>query len=360
MPAPDVERDLLINASRVPNVGGLHTFTVTALHCLVARYPNASVLAQPDVELPAGMTRCSAPSFIAFTGTSSAPRAIGGMLYSALQSWRYRKARVLSATHHALPWLKRQVLTIHDVRPRVMPAGWSQVLYFNYMLPRILRRVEGVITVSQMSKLAIASTYGVALEKIHVVPNAVRLVAPEAIPPRRDEPPYLLMVNAGYRHKNAIEFLQHHTLWRATYRLKILAGQGKYRDELVAAVERLGLKAEVEFLPHVSDEELAGLYKHAQALVYPSLLEGFGLPPAEAMAYGTPVIVSDIPVFREILGDAPLFVRLGDKASWKRAFDGLETARQPKQVEYARLVALQYTEDRMCTALRNALSAIWG
>ena len=64
----------------------------------------------------------------------------------------------------------------------------------------------------------------------------------------------------------------------------------------------------IEWLGQVSDEKLADLYRRAQALVFPSLHEGFGLPPVEAMACGTPVIVSDLPVFHETVADAGLYV----------------------------------------------------
>jgi glycosyltransferase involved in cell wall biosynthesis len=301
-----------------------------------------------------------APQSITMLSTSSWQRSLRGFFYSALQSWRYRKQQVLATTHLGFPGHKHQILTVHDVRPQLMPDSWVHVLYFRFMLPRALRRANGVLTVSETSRDAISQTYNIPREKIYVVPNVVRVVPPEAIPvPIKNEVPYLLMVNAAFRHKNAAEVLSRHALWEADYRLKILAGEGHYRDELRTQTRRLGLADRVDFLPQVSDEELASLYTHAAALVYPSLLEGFGLPPAEAMAYGTPVIVSDIPVFHELFADAPLFVRLGDTASWRRALEGIEEARRPERIEHARCIAGQYTDERMCSALTAALRSIW-
>lgn len=358
MSMPRTQRGILLNASRVAPVGGLHAYTAAMLRCIAAaggRQTAALVPAQ--MEVPQGMARIDAPAAIGMVNASSWQRSLRGLRYAARQSWRYREWHVLSTTHLGLPGHRHQVLTVHDLRPRFMPDSWVQTVYFRFLLPRALRRADGVLTVSETSKDAIAATYGIAREKIFVVPNVVRAV-PVAVdvPP---EVPYLLMVNATYRHKNAGEVLEQHALWRGRYRLKILAGEGSYRDELRARVKMLGLETAVDFLPRVSDEELAALYTHAAALVYPSRMEGFGLPPAEALLYGTPVIVADIPVFHEILGEAPLFVRLGDTASWQRALEGIEAARSAERVEHGREVAAQYSEARMSAALAAALRAIW-
>ena len=358
MTNPPAERKILVNAARVGDSGGLQAFTAALLRC-VAKMPGTRVAAVVggDDELPAGVERVRAPAGIAMLGHSAWLRSLRGYLYARRLAREYRDWRVISTTHLGLPGHRRQILTVHDLRPRAMPDSWVQSLYFHWMLPRELQCADGVLTVSETSKAAIAQTYGVALENIYVVPNSVRTFQPAAM---REERPYLLMVNATYRHKNAGEVLEHHALWAARYRLKILAGEGSYRDGLKTQVQRLGLGERVDFLSPVTDEELAALYTHAAALVYPSLMEGFGLPPAEAMAYGTPVIVSDIPVFHEVLGDAPLFVRLGDTASWKQALDGIDAARTPERVALGRNIAGQYTQERMCAALNNALRIIWG
>jgi len=164
------------------------------------------------------------------------------------------------------------------------------------------------------------------------------------------------MVNAGYRHKNAAEVLERHALWSGRYRLKILAAEGKCKNELREMAGRMGIAERVDFLPRVTDAELAGLYKGAAALVYPSLTEGFGLPPLEAMRLGAPVIASDIEVFREVLGGGATFVRLGDGASWEKALAEIGDARR---VERGREIAAGYTQERMAVALKSALTAIW-
>jgi len=357
MSESQAQRGILLNASRVASVGGLHAYTASLLRCLAASDGRIAALVPPAMELPPGVKRIDAPDSITMRGRSSWQRSLQGFVYSLGQSWRYRRWKVLSSTHLGLPGHRHQVLTVHDLRPRFMPDSWVQTVYFRFLLPRVLRRADGVLTVSETSKEIIAATYGIAREKIFVVPNVVRATVPAAV--AAAPAPYLLMVNAAYRHKNAAELLEQHALWRPRYRLKILAGEGCYCEELWSRVKAFGLTAHVDFLPAVSDEELAVLYVNAAALVYPSRMEGFGLPPVEAMLYGTPVIVSDIPVFHEILGNAPLFVSLGDGESWRRALEGIEAARKPERVDHARRIAGQYTEARMCAALAAALRDIW-
>jgi len=350
---------LLVNASRIAPLGGLYAFTVEVLRCLARTGAPVAALVPADVVLPDGVERLPAPQWLAMRGAGSSPRSLFGLVYALVQGWRYRHWRVLSTMHLGLALHRNQAIVVHDLRPRFLPDTVAQGIYFRLLLPRILRRARGVITVSQTSKRELAKTYRIALERIYVVPNVLR--APLERVPQCDtaERPYLLMVNAGYRHKNAMELLLQYPLWSREYRLKILATPGEPRKQLHETASRLGLLPSIDFLPQASEVELATLYTHAAALVYPSQMEGFGLPPLEAMAYGTPVIVSESAVFREILADAPIYVRLGDAGSWQQAFEAIPAARAPERVEHGRGIAAQYTQQRMCAALDEALRGIW-
>jgi len=104
---------------------------------------------------------------------------------------------------------------------------------------------------------------------------------------------YFLYVGNAYPHKN-VELLMQATAAAGVH--VVYVGKNDY------FYQKLGIQPK-----SVSDKELANLYKHAQALVFPSLMEGFGLPALEALANNCPVIVSDIPVFHEILGDVPKY-----------------------------------------------------
>lgn len=99
---------------------------------------------------------------------------------------------------------------------------------------------------------------------------------------------------------------------RSDLSLIIAGGLGYLYDDIISYPEELGIKRDVIFTGYVDEKTLLNLYNHALIFVYPSLYEGFGLPPLEAMACGVPVIISDIPPLREVAGDAALDFRPSD------------------------------------------------
>ena len=158
-------------------------------------------------------------------------------------------------------------------------------------------------------------------------PAAVALLAPAGLPePVVDAPlskPYFVMLGTIEPRKNHWLMLQ---LWRqlieslgeATPRLVIIGQRGWECENVVDLLERCeALKGFVFEHPACSDSELASCLHHAQALLFPSFTEGFGMPLVEALALGVPVIASDLPVFREIAGDIPEYVDPLDGKRWK-------------------------------------------
>ena len=123
--------------------------------------------------------------------------------------------------------------------------------------------------------------------------------------------PYFLYVGNAYPHKNLETLLRAFQLTtynlQLTTRLVLVGNDDFFYQRLRNEVERLGLSDQAIFFGPADDRELANLYSHAAAVVLPSLMEGFGLPGAEAMAQGVPIVCSDIPVFREVYEDAPVY-----------------------------------------------------
>jgi glycosyltransferase involved in cell wall biosynthesis len=114
--------------------------------------------------------------------------------------------------------------------------------------------------------------------------------------------PYILYVGSAAPNKNVPRLLE-------AYKTLHTQTPDKLSLVLVLTTGPILIKGDDKFiLPKIARQDLPHLYGASEMLVFPSLAEGFGLPPVEAMACGTPVIVSDIPVFREVLGDAALFV----------------------------------------------------
>lgn len=232
---------------------------------------------------------------------------------------------VYSPTHHGLPCQDNQVITVHDLICLRFPSQHRlQYLFFRYGLPRLLRKCRAVFTVSETTKEDLAETYRYPKDRIFVVPNGVDPTDLRLESIERTAEPFLLIVGARYSHKNVDEVLQHSDLWSSRYRLKITSCGGTYRRLLEAEVVARKLEQRVDFLDYVERRDLVQLYRSCVALVYPSKWEGFGIPPLEALACGSPVIASDIPVHREVLGEAAVFVRLGDAESWQEGFAALE------------------------------------
>jgi glycosyltransferase involved in cell wall biosynthesis len=196
-----------------------------------------------------------------------------------------------------------RIVTIHDMSFRVNPGWFSKSYYWYYRIatPVFARRSKKIITVSVFSKNEIVRMTGIDGDKISVIHGAV----PEPFSSRSSRAPvtrvpYILSVSSLDPRKN---------LERLTEAYKQTGLEKEFRLLLAGAgdpVFHAGPSGDVmvHSLGFVPDEELAALYENASLFVYPSLYEGFGLPPLEAMSLGCPVVLSDIPVFREIFGDA--------------------------------------------------------
>ena len=256
----------------------------------------------------------------------------GASLKRILYLWRafpQVQGLIYTPTHHGVIRKGRQIITIHDLIPIHYPLqNIPQFFYFKLIMPKIIKAAIAVFTVSETSKLDIARYYAIPKSKIHVIPNGVNSIRFCPLPAARNrEDDYLLVVGANYPHKNIHELLLNHESWAATYRLKIVGAQGAYSEKLRAMVITQKLAAVVDFIGYVTDEELVALYQGCSALVYPSLCEGFGIPPLEAMACGRPVIASDIPSLREIGLDVPIYIQPGVTTSWQSAFSQLNDSK---------------------------------
>jgi glycosyltransferase involved in cell wall biosynthesis len=306
--------------------------------------------------VPKGKILVEAPEFV----------AIGGGKLAALrrQYWmsslRFNSGQlVYSPTHHGLSNQTGQIITVHDLICLRFPAQHlSQHFFFRFCLPRLLKKCRAVFTVSEATRYDIAETYAYPLENILVVPNGVDTGAFSPTPIARAENRFLLMVGARYPHKNVDEVLDMAPYWQG-YRLVVTSCDGAYRKVLERKVREQGLSDRVEFKDYLSREALLHFYQRASALIYPSHWEGFGIPPLEALACGTPVIASDIPPHREVLGEAAFFVKLGDPQSWANAFRLLALPeRVANCLEVGRTRLSKFTWSNAVDALERALLSV--
>ncbi len=211
------------------------------------------------------------------------------------------------------------VVTIHDLSFLFYPHSFRPVnrLYLKLFARLSARRARRVIAVSESTKRDAVKQYGIAPDKVDVVHNGVdpafrpfpadqvsAFRADRGLPER-----FILFVGTLEPRKNIARLIQAYAqLPGARPPLFFVGGKGWYYDEIFALVERLNLGADVHFVGYVSTQDLPWWYNAAQVFVYPSLYEGFGLPPLEAMACGTPVITSAASSLPEVVGQAGLLI----------------------------------------------------
>ena len=236
---------------------------------------------------------------------------------------------IFHATNYQAPALRRArlVSTVHDINFVRFPEMQSKgIRRFISSLPALLRRSRMVLADSQFTADELAEVYELPPEKVKVVYPGLNPVFKEE-PPEEEtemalrayclEQPYLAYIGNLHPRKNLVTLLEAFSLLRERgleHRLAVIGGGGlgglnntEYR-KLMYRVEDLGLQEEVIFTGYVPDESLKSLLVRADMLVFPSIYEGFGLPPLEAMACGVPVITSSRASLPEVVGDAALLL----------------------------------------------------
>jgi glycosyltransferase involved in cell wall biosynthesis len=251
----------------------------------------------------------------------------------------------------------RRVVTDHDAFAYVYPEAHNRLdnLRYRVMLPRALRNADAVLTDSDHSRRDIARFLAVPDDKIQVIACGVGPrfqpvpdgAARRAVLKRYGiTSPYLLYVGGINARKNIAGLFEAFarlkardvrqaadTVRRASApvsagdrrsptddsisRLKlVIAGKRQWQTgEIDATFRRLELAEHVHFTGYLADDDLPALYSAAELFVFPSLYEGFGLPPLEAMACGTPVVTSNVSSLPEVVGDAALLVDPHDVAN---------------------------------------------
>jgi glycosyltransferase involved in cell wall biosynthesis len=245
----------------------------------------------------------------------------------SLQTWTARRAGLdlLHVPVYVGPALAPcpLVVTVHDLSFYLYPELFrkGQRAYLQYFTRQTVRHAAAIVAVSENTCADIVRILGVSLSRVHVIPNGLD----ESMKPLPKEQVrawrrsrglpdrFVLFVGTLEPRKNLPLLLSAYArLPQSTPPLVIAGGKGWYYGAIDATVERLGLGERVIFPGFVPQEELAWWYNAAEVFVYPSLYEGFGWPPLEAMACGTPVIVSRSSSLPEVVGDAGMLVSPDD------------------------------------------------
>ena len=207
---------------------------------------------------------------------------------------------------------RRQLVTIHDASVYRIPENFSRAfrLWYKLSLPVLARRSLRVLTVSQFSRGELASCLRVPQERFEVLYNGVdhmravrsepEVLARLGVDPRR----YVLCIGSQIRNKNHAAVLAAMRGLAGAPLTLVCVGSA---NRAIFSGGDCAASANIIGAGTVTDSELKALYENALCFVFPSLYEGFGIPPVEAMAAGCPVIVSDAAAMPEVCADAALY-----------------------------------------------------
>jgi len=229
------------------------------------------------------------------------------------------------------PWLLPcpYVLTVHDIIDFITPPPERsplQVSWHSYRIRRALQQATRILCVSQATRRDVQRVFGVPGEKLEVVYNALDARLAGSLPPEeiartlsryQVDSPFVLYAGNVKPHKNLSRLIEAFAVVRNDLRdhpryhqllLFIIGDELARHSDLRRAVVKSRMQPHVRFLGFVPPQTLKAFYARAEVFVFPSLYEGFGLPPLEAMAHGTPVVVSNVSALPEVVGEAALLV----------------------------------------------------
>ena len=305
------------------------------------------------------------------------PRLLGPHVVMPLRMRRDR-AQLVHGPANSLPLFDvglPGVVTVHDLaiydHPEWFPVG--QWFATKVVVPQSIRRARAIVCPSTATQRAVVRHFRVDPLRCHVIPhgvetefslpvsNAVRaeLRTRYGLPDR-----YLLQVGTVQPRKNYATSLRALARIPPEQRIPLLVvgGFGWRYDDVVDTVRQLDLDQWVRFVGYAGMPELPGLYQMSEAVLFPSLDEGFGLPVLEAFAAGTPVVASDAGAIPEVAGDAALLCAPADDEALAGNLLRLLTdgALRERQVAAGRARAALYTWSSSAAAHRAVYESIVG
>jgi glycosyltransferase involved in cell wall biosynthesis len=285
-------------------ISGVQRFAIEITKCLLELYPDTLVLCPHDADLTKEFVR---KWNIKVIGKNRGHRWEQWDLPLYLR--KNGKPYLLNLCNTAPLLYSQNLVTIHDVCFAKHKEWFSTAfkLYYNFLVPRILKKSIAVFTVSEFSKSEIISFFDIPSSKIFVIPNAVsshfsfKSINQEILP---KEKIILSVASIDPRKNQAVLVKAFERLQIQDWKLYLVGA----KHQAFSGQNRTAISSpNIIWTGYLEDKELIELYHKASVFVYPSLYEGFGIPPLEAMMLGCPTIVSDIPALRETCAEASLF-----------------------------------------------------
>jgi glycosyltransferase involved in cell wall biosynthesis len=281
-----------------------------------------TVFAPPGVSLPASFPALPPVTLVnsVLPTSQPIPRIFWEQFVGPLAIARHRPD-VMLCPLNVVPLLAPcpTVVTVHDLAfIRLKTHRRSRRSYLSHMTRRSVRRSAHVIAVSDFTRQEVIELLGTPPARVTTVRNGCdpwffpRPAAEIAVwrTEHKLPDPFLLFVGTLEPRKNLVGLIQAYAEFRKSHPIPlIVVGAPGWRyTPILDVVRSLGLEDHVRFEGFVSDQDLPFYYASATALIYPSFYEGFGLPPLEAMAMGTPVVTSNVSSLPEVAGDAAILV----------------------------------------------------
>ncbi len=248
--------------------------------------------------------------------TSMAPGRLRYALNEALTSMAAPSRGRFDVYHttyqRVLPAIRKSavIATHHDSTPDHFPGLFPDAAAIHGRLKKVYARADRIICISESCRQDLLGFFNVEPAKAVTIHHGFSALPPEREDERNHLPcrqPFLLYVGSRAAYKNFPMMLQALAAQAQKDLHLVAAGGGAFRADEMIEISRLKLSERVHGLPRVSDEQLASLYRNAEIFVYPSLYEGFGFPPLEAMSVGCPALVSRTSALPEICGEAAFY-----------------------------------------------------
>ena len=247
------------------------------------------------------------------------------------------KSDIFWSPHYNIPILpikaRKRIVTIHDVYHLAFYDTLSlpQKIYSKFMINQAVKKSDVILSVSEFSKQEIIK-YTNTNKNIEIIYNGIEESWMDKNVSFDEKENYILYVGNVKPHKNLVRALKAFSLLKDNnIKFKIVGKKDGFitKDIEIDKIAK-NLEDRVEFTGYVSDDELKELYKKAKIFLFPSLYEGFGIPPLEAIASGTPVISSNVASLPEVCGDSAYYVNPYDVNDIAK---GMETVLKDEELQ---------------------------